>query len=524
MVASASSPIGLQDDPLVITLTEEGVGTSVDSREGLIGVEQFGRPDEHRHYINRLSFGPRKGEVAAASARSANDYIESQLSKTSADPAVEEMLGAFRYLNHALPRDVIEAVRADNDKYMYQARDLRKELTHSNFIRAVYSEHQLYEMMCQFWMDHFSIQLVDVGMFPLMAFYQEKAIRPNAMGSFRDLLTASANSPAMLQYLDNHLSNANSEEGVNENYGRELLELHTLGIHNDGSQVYSEADVYAASQAMAGWSVDYRRETPEWFKFNFHNPFSYSGQLSIMNGQWTSGNLTGKAVGDSLLEFLATHRSTAEYLAEKLIRRFVSEDNMPSLVASTAQVFLDNDTQIVPVLRHLAQSSEFADAWQTDNRKARKPFEAMVAMMRAADTQLDVDPRSEAAEKMAEHLDEMNHRPWHWPTPDGYPDKSASWLTTAGLVARFNLAAVLATGGSGYSVNVDHFRLTNGTVGELVQALANEFGMAERAADQVATFAQGIGLTPTDSVNGLSSGLLSRLAGLFFAHPDFQVR
>ncbi len=472
--------------------------------------------------IKRLTFGPRPGQLATVNKQGVDAFVDEQLSKTSPDPAAESRLAQFRLFGVARRRDPVDTVRAMHSRYMDQAAAVRMELTHSNLLRAVYSDHQLYEMMCQFWMDHFTVQLVDVGHFALMIPYQEKVIRPNAMGTFRNLLKATAHAPSMLQYLDNHVSDANSPEGVNENYGRELLELHTLGIHGDGSQVYNEADVYAASQAMSGWTVEYAQGN--WLEYKFLARLHGGGPLSLLNGQWTSGSASGKAVGDSMLDFLAGHESTARYLAAKLCRRFVSDDDHPALVASAAKVYLDNDTAIVPVLRHIFASEEFRQASARPDAKVRKPFEIMVAMLRAAGSDITGDPHSEQAKELAGFLEELNHRPWHWPTPDGYPDHGSSWLTTAGLVSRFNLAATIAGGSDGYSVDPARYRIDAGKVNGSIRRLAKDVGLIGLGTAHKRVLAAAVGLQLSSPSSELTDEKLTTIAGLLFAHPRFQTR
>ncbi len=471
--------------------------------------------------VNRLTFGPRPGQLAAVRAVGGDAFIEDQLSRTGPDPAAEARLGDFRILGLPTRREIVETVYDTYPRYIDRAAMVRREIVHSNLLRAVYSENQLFEMMCHLWMDHFNVQLVDAGHVPLHVSYQEFVIRPHAMGSFRDLLAATAHAPAMLQYLDNATSNANSPEGINENYGRELLELHSLGIHPDGSQVYGEDDVRAAAKAMSGWTLNFAVGASDRFDFRFHRGAHAGEPVSLLGGEWTSGSLEGQAIGESLLDFLATHPSTARYVAWKLVRRFVADGDRPGLVDEAAQVYLDNDTQLVPVLRHILTSRQFS---RSAGRKVRRPFEVLAAMIRATGAEITTDPHSDDAALLYGDLDRLGHLPWHWDTPDGFPDNKPSWISTSGLVGRWNLAARMARGGSGTAVDPGRYRVAGATVGEVITGLADDFAIGELTEGQRVALAAAT-RRPADAPAGdVPDADLVRLAGLLLAHPTFQTR
>jgi hypothetical protein len=168
----------------------------------------------------------------------------------------------------------------------------------------------------------------------------ERVIRAHAMGRFADLLAASAHAGTMLYYLDNERSDASRPDGINENYGRELLELHTLGIEPDGSPVYTEADVRGAALIMSGWGIGRYPDANE-FNFVFFGNRHSAEAVSLLGGQWTRPAQKGKHFGDSMLLFLARHPSTARNIARRIITRFVTDDPPESLVASAASVYLE---------------------------------------------------------------------------------------------------------------------------------------------------------------------------------------
>ena len=241
------------------------------------------------HVANRVTFGVTPKVIGDIAAFGTGGYVEAQLTRNSPDAQTETRLGDFNLLGMGRKATYDRLRNLDGNDV------LETELNHMNLLRAVYSENQLFEMVCQMWMDHFNINLFGEGRTEhLMIDYQENVIRANAMGTFRDLLVATANSTAMLTYLNNDTSNANSPQGVNENYGRELLELHTLGIDENGNQVYNEADVRQASLAMSGWSMindpDAANHTDFIFRDDFHTP----DEVSILNGAWTSVGTDGK--------------------------------------------------------------------------------------------------------------------------------------------------------------------------------------------------------------------------------------
>lgn len=467
------------------------------------------------HVANRLTFGLTPALQRQIESQGTAGFIEDQLAKNSPDPAVEGRLGSFQLLGRS-PKATYDRLRDVGGGR------LRKELTHLSVLRSTNSDHQLFEMMGQLWMDHFNIHLLGEGRTQhLHIDYLENVIRPNAMGTFRDLLLATAESPAMLTYLNNDESNANSDKGVNENYGRELLELHTLGIDEAGNQAYSEADVRAASLAMSGWSMESSRNDADYSEFRFRDDYHHAGPISILDGAWTSEGTSGKTTGESLLEFLASHPSTARHLAYKLCVRFVADVPPPGLVASTAQVFLDNDTALVPTLLHLFTSAEFAAA---EGQKLRRPFEAMVATIRALNATVPGDPDGDAAKRLRNRLTQQDHEPWAWDQPNGYPDDANHWLSADGMVNRWNLGSRLALDREDVEPDYAAIRPTAATTGELITALGHQFGLGELPGTIRSAVAEAARLAESDPATDVDDERLGTIAGLLFTHPLFQTR
>ncbi len=466
---------------------------------------------------NRITFGVTPQVLGQIDSMGVDGYIEDQLTKTGPDNAVEGRFGQFKMLN----RDLLS--KAGFDSYKNSRNDFRKEITFSTLLRATSSRNQLFEMMTALWTDHFNVGILGDGTIEhMLADYQENVIRPHALGNFRDLLKATAESPAMLVYLDNDSSNANDDQGLNENYGRELLELHTLGIDENGEHVYSEDDVRAAAMAMTGWSTVGNRNDAKFSQFEFKDNYQYTGEISLLDGAWTRGNTTGKATGDSLLEFLATHPSTARYVAYKIARRFVSDTPPAALVDAAAEVYLQNDTALVPTVRHILRSDEFA---ASAGQKMRRPFEHVVAALRALGAELPNNPLGGGATTVRNAIGAMGNDIWSWPEPDGYPDMAADWLSTNGVSSRWSLCARIARNRvDNFTVDLGALRPANGTVSDFILGLGERFGLGQRTAEEVAAIATAAGLSPADPVGSVNDDQTSDVAALLLAHPIFQTR
>jgi uncharacterized protein (DUF1800 family) len=315
------------------------------------------------------------------------------------------------------------------------------ELQRAALLRAVYSERQLYELMVGFWENHFSIFANKDDDRYLLTSYDRDTIRPFAMGRFRDLLGATAHSPAMLFYLDNWRSSvarpypatktkpAGVDGGLNENYARELMELHTLGV--DGG--YTQKDVQEVARCFSGWTI---------LKPNEEGVFLYrpglhdNGEKIVLGHKIPAGG--GMADGERVLDILATQPATAHFIATKLARRFISDDPPPSVIDRAAAVFLKTDGSIRETLRAIVTSPEFFSP-ATYRAKVRSPFEYVAAAMRALNAETDGDrPVLDAIGRMGQPV-------FGRITPDGYADRADQWLSSGALVARFNFANALAT-------------------------------------------------------------------------------
>jgi uncharacterized protein (DUF1800 family) len=315
------------------------------------------------------------------------------------------------------------------------------ELQRAALLRAVYSERQLFEVMVNFWENHFSIFAnKDADRFLLTEFDRD-TIRPLALGKFRDLLGATARSSAMLYYLDNWQSSvqrhypatndkpARTVGGVNENYARELMELHTLGV--DGG--YTQKDVQEVARCFTGWTI----RKPNEVGLFFFNPRTHdNGEKMVLGHKIPAGG--GISDGDKVLDILASHPSTANFIATKLARHFVGDDPPQTVVNRAAATFLKTSGSIRETLRTIITSAEFfsTDAYRA---KMRTPFEYVAAAMRAVGAETDADP------SVFGWIARMGQPIFGRTTPDGYPDRAEQWLATGATLERLNFAVALSS-------------------------------------------------------------------------------
>jgi uncharacterized protein (DUF1800 family) len=331
------------------------------------------------------------------------------------------------------------------------------ELQRAKLLRAVYSERQLYEMMVDFWENHFSIFANKDDDRYLLTGYDRETIRPFVMGRFRDLLGATAHSPAMLFYLDNWRSSvprpyaatkdkpAGVDGGLNENYARELMELHTLGV--DGG--YTQKDVQEVARCFTGWTI---QKPNEQGLFLYRPGLHDDGEKIVLGHRILPGG--GPADGERVLDILATHPATARFIAIKLARRFISDEPPQSVIDRAAAVFLRTDGSIRETLRAIVTSPEFFSA-TAYRAKMRSPFEYVAAAMRALNAETDGDrPVLDAIGRMGQPV-------FGRITPDGYADRSDQWLSSGAMIARFNFASALA-GNRIKGTKIDVARLLSG--------------------------------------------------------------
>ena len=297
----------------------------------------------------------------------------------------------------------------------------------ARLVRAVHSKWQLREVMVDFWSNHFNVFARKGPVGALLPHYEREVIGRHALGRFSDLLLATAKSPAMLFYLDNWRSTAGRARrrgGINENYARELLELHTLGI--DGG--YTQEDVGQVARVFTGWTLESRHRPAFSFRGRWHD----TGRKRVL-GERVRGE--GIEQGEWLLLQLARRPETARLISRKLAARFVADDPPPELVERAARRFLASDGEIAELLRVILLSPEFADA---ENRKLKTPLRFATSALRATDGDADGDPIALHA------IARLGEAPYFWRTPDGHPESAEHWVDPAAMLERMQLAFALA--------------------------------------------------------------------------------
>ncbi len=378
------------------------------------------------HAFNRLAFGPRPGDLELE-GQQLEEYVESQLHPSGIDDqAVEEELSGLDALNLS----GLELIR----KYP-ERRDQRiglEQLTQAKLTRALKSERQLNEVMVDFWYNHFNVFAGKGACRVLVPSYEREAIRPYVFGKFRELVSATTRHPAMLFYLDNWLSVSPTvpargrRRGLNENYARELMELHTLGVEGG----YTQQDVIEVARSFTGWTI----EGPRRPIFFFAPPLHDNGSKLIFGREIGEG---GMREGEEVIDMLCRHPSTARFISTKLVRRFVSDDPPPALVDRVSRTFIGSDGDIRDMLRTIIRSEEFADS---EHQKVKTPFEFLISALRAADARVQ-NPGA-----FVRILRRLGQPLYSAVPPTGYPDTGADWMSPGTLMTRLNIVTQLASG------------------------------------------------------------------------------
>ncbi|MCC7361649.1 MAG: DUF1800 domain-containing protein [Anaerolineales bacterium] len=372
--------------------------------------------------LNRLTFGPRQAERARVAEIGAVAWVEEQLAPAALDDGPADWrLRRFETLGMKAQDLADLGDQLFDDVDMLSVPD---ELRQATLLRQVYSRRQLYEVMVEFWSDHFHLSTAKGDCWFLKTVDDREVVRPHALGRFRDLLWASAHSPAMLTYLDNQVNVAGAP---NENYARELLELHTLGV--DGG--YSQADVMDLARALTGWTVKQRFWRGQ---FTFNPDVHDQGEKRVLGLRLVPA---GQAEAEQVVERLATHPATARFISTKLARRLLADEPSPGLVARATAAFLSTRGDILAVLRVLLLDGLLA-ADSPAAPKFKRPVNFVAAALRQLNAETDAGPA------LREYLVRMGQPYFLWPTPDGYPDRTAPWA--GNLLPRWQFALALVRG------------------------------------------------------------------------------
>ena len=459
------------------------------------------------HVLNRLGFGPAPGDIERVRKIGLDKYIDQQLRpETLSDEGMTSRLADLDTLTRSsrqLAEDYFVPAQMERRRTQQQAaaqapetapdkRDLRTpaqvelmqgerrvftDLAQQKILRAVYSERQLNEVMVDFWFNHFNVFAGKGQTRNYLTEYERDAIRPHVLGKFRDLLGATAESPAMLFYLDNWQSAApegaptsasndrrngrtnprhpfgrpgqigkppqrrtiadlppaaqnRKPRGLNENYARELMELHTLGV--DGG--YTQKDVQEVARAFTGWTIANPRQGGG---FAFEPRMHDDGEKIVLGRKIKGGG--GRHDGEEVLDILAAHPSTAHFIATKLVRRFVSDQPPQALVDRAADRFRETKGDIREVVRTIVTSPEFFAA-QAYRAKVKTPFEFVASAVRAASAD------TTNAMPLVQAMRELGMPPYQCQPPTGYADRADAWVNTGALLSRMNFAVALTDG------------------------------------------------------------------------------
>lgn len=400
--------------------------------------------------LNHLTFGATATSVSQFNALGANDtarltaFVDQQLNPAAIDDsAMDSRLASAGYttLGKSLTQLWADHV-APNPVYDVRMRPAW-EVQRSALARAVHSRRQLQEVLVGFWHNHFNVMLSDFSAGPVFAHYHRDVIRANAVGNFRTMLEAVAQSTAMMYFLDNA---SNTRSGPNENFARELLELHTFGAENylgfmDPFQVppcpedptypigYTDVDVYETASAFTGWSIKdghWQFPSENDGSFVYRQAWHDAGPKFVL-GRFLYPEQPAMKDGRDILDRLASHPRVAKFICRKLIRRFVSDNPDQALVDSAALVFRANwqkPNQIALTLRHILLSSALVNSW---GQKNRRPFELVAAALRTVGS--DWTPRvgDGKSDEMFWRMGFTGHLPYEWPAPNGYPDTGVAW-------------------------------------------------------------------------------------------------
>jgi uncharacterized protein (DUF1800 family) len=492
--------------------------------------------EQAAHVLNRIAFGARPGDIERVAKMGVNRYIDEQLyperialpKPLSARLAELPVLRMSQGALVARFRDIQRQVKDDKEQGKDARRDLVRELSEqageARLISAIDSPRQLEEVMVDFWYNHFNVFAGKGLDRSLVANYEQEAIRPYALGKFRDLLAATAHHPAMLFYLDNWLSSAPGYQapnggaqklaGLNENYARELMELHTLGV--DGG--YSQKDVTELARILTGWTFD-PREKGEGSTFRFD-----ARRHDWGTKQWLNRTVAprGQAEGEWALNILAQSPATAHHISYELAQYFVNDTPPKALVERMTQRYLATDGDIRAVLATLLHSPEFLDP-ATEGAKFKTPYQYVVSAVRASGIEVyNVRP-------LLGTLTQLGMPLYGCQTPDGYKNTEDAWLNSDAMTRRINFATALASGRLPLERRIDEASLSGRPADRTLQNPATASAGDDRLPPPEPLDADRLLDTLGESISGKTLTALANTepqlrAALVLGSPDFMRR
>ncbi|MSR07248.1 MAG: DUF1800 domain-containing protein [Gemmatimonadetes bacterium] len=526
------------------------------------------------HALNRLTYGPRPGDVDRVVAIGIDRFIDEQLSPEKiSDQALEQRLATYEVLKTSpeqmarvfaqaqrqqlqqrrergdsmrpqppepgMMPDSAQRARLRQDAMDNPLRRLLGQYQQATMARAVMSERQLYEVMVDFWTNHFNVFIGKGADRFLLPGYIEETIRPRALGTFDDLLIAVAKSPAMLFYLDNAQSVAPGSEppqlarlrqargrpgrmgfgmnperaeslmaraeerrpkGINENYARELMELHTLGV--DGG--YTQQDVQNVARILTGWSINQPRQRPE---FVFNEWAHDHGVKTVLGQRFPAGR--GMDEGVELLHALAKHPATMRHVSEKLCARLVRDDPPDGCVDAAVHAWERTGGDIRAVVRAIVTSPDF---WAPENRaaKVKTPLEFLVSAVRAVGASPDTTPA------LAMLVARLGQPLFGQQPPTGYPETRESLVNSGALLQRMNIALGIAAGRApGVRVDLDRLALPTADIETLVSAVNKTVLNGTASANTLKTMRD-----QTRDLSGETARTM--VVGMALGSPEFQ--
>jgi hypothetical protein len=371
-------------------------------------------PDPNTHLLSRLTFGPTPQDRAKLATLGPDAWFQQQAQYGAQYNGYRGDAGVYQRtaMLRMTPYDLDQYLTVRNKKYGWDAMDRLTEVTCG---LQTLSVAQLYEVLVDVFANHLNVPNHYGDVWNTRPDYDRTVIRRYAMGSFSDMLVASSKHPAMLTYLSLCQSTKNT---LNENYAREVLEVHTVGLH------YSESDVTGVARMLTGRTVD------DYSHYVYDAYIHATGAVNVLGFSDPNTKAAhGEIAGDNLLKYLARHQFTAQNLARKLCVRFVSDNPSSELVSAVAQAYLDNDTHIVPTIYKIFCSTEF---WDSRGLKQRRPAENLIAAIRAVGN--TVDNWNTALRTLHWMCNAMNDTPLDWQAPNGYPDAATSWRSSSALL------------------------------------------------------------------------------------------